>query len=140
MASAAPNGSAKPTSILHRTPKSPPIASSAQGIYITLDNGKTIIDAVGGAAVACIGNGHPAVVQAIKDQADKMSCMLHLLSCSIHSAPMLITCMRYISDVYNMQLSNEPAEELAQYLVESSGGAFDLVGFVSGGASPSYCI
>ena len=43
-------------------------------------------------------------------------------------------------DVYNMQLSNEPAEELAQYLVESSGGAFDLVGFVSGGASPSYCI
>ena len=32
-----------------------------------------------------------------------------------------------------MQLSNEPAEELAQLLIEQSDGAFDLVGFVSGG-------
>ena len=38
------------------------------------------------------------------------------------------------SDVYNMQLSNEPAEELAKLLIEQSNGAFDLVGFVSGGA------
>ncbi len=34
-----------------------------------------------------------------------------------------------------MQLSNEPAEELANYVVASSKGAFELVGFVSGGAS-----
>ena len=33
-----------------------------------------------------------------------------------------------------MQLSNQPAEELAKYLVNSSNGAFDLVGFVSGGS------
>ena len=32
-----------------------------------------------------------------------------------------------------MQLSNEPAEELAKLLIEQSNGAFDLVGFVSGG-------
>lgn len=28
----------------------------------------------GGAAVVCIGNGHPVVKQAIKDQVDKLSC------------------------------------------------------------------
>ncbi|KAI0738629.1 PLP-dependent transferase [Daedaleopsis nitida] len=108
------NGHAKPgaqkSAIFQRTPFKLPIATSAEGIYITLENGRTIIDAVGGAAVACIGNGHPVVKQAIKDQVDKMSY------------------------VYNMQLSNEPAEELAQYLVESSKGAFELVGFVSGGS------
>lgn len=32
-----------------------------------------------------------------------------------------------------MQLSNEPAEALAKYLVETSNGAFEMVGFVSGG-------
>ena len=37
------------------------------------------------------------------------------------------------TDVYNMQLSNEPAEELAKLLVDSSNGAFELCGFVSGG-------
>lgn len=34
-----------------------------------------------------------------------------------------------------MQLSNGPAERLAQNLIESSKGAFDLCGFVSGGES-----
>ncbi|KAI0675855.1 PLP-dependent transferase [Trametes maxima] len=112
--SSANNGDAKfgsrPTAILHRTPWRPPVASSAEGIYITLEDGKKLIDAVGGAAVACIGNGHPAVKKAIKEQVDK------------------------VSYVYNMQLSNEPAEELAHNLIQSSKGAFDLVGFVSGGS------
>ncbi|RDX51245.1 PLP-dependent transferase [Lentinus brumalis] len=114
MSSLTTNGVAKygarATAILHRTPWRPPVASSAQGIYITLEDGTQIIDAVGGAAVSCIGNGHPAVKQAIKDQVDK------------------------VSYVYNMQLSNEPAEELAHNLIASSKGAFDLVGFVSGGS------
>ena len=64
----------KPTSILHRTPWRPPIAQSAEGSYVTLENGQRLLDAVGGAAVACIGNGHPKVVQAIKDQVDKVAC------------------------------------------------------------------
>lgn len=68
------------------------------------------MDAVGGAAVSCIGLGHPVVTQAIKDQVDKLAY------------------------VYNMQLSNEPAEELAKYLVDSSDGAFHLCGFCSGGS------
>ena len=81
---AAPNGhaklSAKPSAILHRTTWRPPIASSGQGIYITLEDGTTVIDAVGGAAVASIGNGHPVVKQAVKDQVDKLSCECSLLT------------------------------------------------------------
>ncbi|EKM50677.1 uncharacterized protein PHACADRAFT_130094 [Phanerochaete carnosa HHB-10118-sp] len=100
----------KPTSILHRTPWRLPVAQSADGSYVTLENGQRLLDAVGGAAVTCIGNGHPKVVQAIKDQVDK------------------------VSYVYSMQLSNQPAEELARYIVSSSNGAFELVGIVSGGS------
>ncbi|KAG7439758.1 uncharacterized protein BT62DRAFT_998118 [Guyanagaster necrorhizus] len=100
----------RPTSILHRTPWRPPVASSAKGIQIQLEDGSILIDAVGGAAVACIGSSHPVVQQAIKDQLDK------------------------VSYVYNMQLSNEPAEELAKYLISTGNGAFDLCGFVSGGS------
>ena len=66
--------SLKPTSILHRTPWQPPVAKSAHGIYITLEDGKELIDAVGGAAVTCLGNSHPKVMQAIRDQLDKVSC------------------------------------------------------------------
>jgi len=98
----------KPTAILHRTPYSPPVAVRAEGIYIDLEDGRRIIDAVGGAAVAYIGNSHPKVLQAIKDQVDRM--------CYVH----------------NMQLSNQPAEELARTLVASGRGAFELCGFVSG--------
>jgi len=63
----------RPTSILHRTPWRPPIAVLGQGIYITLEDGRKVIDGVGGAAVACIGHGHPEPVKAIKEQADKVS-------------------------------------------------------------------
>lgn len=39
-----------------------------------------------------------------------------------------------MTDVYNMQLSNEPAEELAKFIIDSSKGAFEACGFVSGGS------
>lgn len=64
----------KPTAILHRTPWQPPVAVSGQGIYITLEDEKKVIDAVGGAAVVCIGNGHPVVQEALKKQVDKLAC------------------------------------------------------------------
>jgi adenosylmethionine-8-amino-7-oxononanoate aminotransferase len=47
---------------------------------------------------------------------------------------MRISLLIYQSDVYNMQFSNEPAEELAKILVDSGEGAFELCGFVSGGS------
>ncbi|CAE6403477.1 unnamed protein product [Rhizoctonia solani] len=61
------------SSILHRTPGHLPIAVSAQGPHITLQDGRQIIDGVGGAAVSCIGNGHPAVVKAVQEQVEKMA-------------------------------------------------------------------
>jgi len=64
----------RPTAILHRTPWQPPVAVSGQGIYITLEDGREVVDAVGGAAVACIGNGHPVVREAIMEQVDKLAC------------------------------------------------------------------
>ncbi|VDB99883.1 unnamed protein product [Peniophora sp. CBMAI 1063] len=100
----------RPTAILHRTPWRPPVASKAQGMEITLEDGRVLLDAVGGAAVACIGMGNERVKQAIKDQVDE---------CAY---------------VYSMQLSNEPAEELANLLVEQSNGAFEMCGFFAGGS------
>jgi adenosylmethionine-8-amino-7-oxononanoate aminotransferase len=64
----------RPTSILHRTPWRPPVAVSGQGCYITLEDGRKVIDGVGGAAVACIGSGHPEPLKAIKEQVNKVSC------------------------------------------------------------------
>jgi adenosylmethionine-8-amino-7-oxononanoate aminotransferase len=52
------------------------VAVSGQGIYITLEGGRKVIDGVGGAAVACIGHAHPEPVKAIKEQVDKVSCKL----------------------------------------------------------------
>lgn len=64
--------------VLHKTPVTPPVAVAAQGIYFDLEDGRRIIDAVGGAAVACIGSGHPTVVEAIREQAGKVNCMFCL--------------------------------------------------------------
>ena len=116
----------KTTAILHRTPLAPPVAVRAEGIYIELEDGRRIIDAVGGAAVTSVGHNHLKVLQAIKDQVDRMSCKhLWFVSCQLDSYD--------LPDVYNVQVSNQPAEELARMLIASSNGAFELCGFVSGG-------
>ncbi|KAH0582800.1 hypothetical protein H2248_010709 [Termitomyces sp. 'cryptogamus'] len=99
----------RPTAILHRTPWTPPVAKGAEGIYVDLEDGRRVLDAVGGAAVTCLGNSHPKVIQAMKDQIDNLSY------------------------VYNMQLSNRPAESLANKLISTSKGAFSTCGFVCGG-------
>jgi Adenosylmethionine-8-amino-7-oxononanoate aminotransferase len=70
-----------PSSILHRTTWRPPVAIRAEGIYVDLEDGRRVIDAVGGAAVVCIGNSHPVVKDAIRTQLDQVSCM-----CSLSSA------------------------------------------------------
>lgn len=67
----------RPTSIIHRTPWRPPVATYGEGIYLDLEDGRRVIDAVGGAAVACVGTSHPKVIQAIKDQLDRVPCASH---------------------------------------------------------------
>ena len=122
----AKNPTLKPTSILHRTPWQPPVAVAGEGIYIDLEDGRRLIDGVGGAAVACLGNSHPTVIKALKDQIDKVPCTFSSLFHILYFDGLGI-------DVYNMQLSNEPAEALAKKLIENSHGAFALCGFASGG-------
>ncbi|KAG8836354.1 hypothetical protein FRC17_005640 [Serendipita sp. 399] len=95
---------------LHRVPWVPPVAVSAQGIYIDLEDGTRLIDAVGGAAVNCIGSGHPKVLRAVGEQLQKLTY------------------------VYNVQLLNQPSQDLAKCLISASDGAFAQCFFVSGGS------
>lgn len=47
----------------------PPKVSSAQGIYLTLDSGKQVMDAISSWWVNLHGHCHPAIVRAIAEQA-----------------------------------------------------------------------
>ncbi len=99
------------THVFHRhTLMQPPTAVRAQGMEIVDSDGKHYLDASGGAAVSCLGHGHPKVVQAIKDQAEKLA--------FAHTA----------------FFTSEPAEQLADHLVEHAPKGLDAVYFVSGGS------
>jgi adenosylmethionine-8-amino-7-oxononanoate aminotransferase len=62
------------THILHRTiGGNLPVAASGKGIEIVDGTGKRYLDASGGAAVSCLGHGHPAVTAALHEQLDKLA-------------------------------------------------------------------
>ncbi|MBE9605380.1 aspartate aminotransferase family protein [Acetobacteraceae bacterium H6797] len=97
--------------IIHRMlRKDPPLAVGGQGIWLRDARGREIIDGSGGAAVACLGHGHPVVIEAIKAQVDKL--------CYAHTS--LFSC--------------EPAEELAEELVGHKPGGLSHAYFVSSGS------
>lgn len=62
------------TSILHRTPRAPSIAVRGDGIYYDLEDGRRLIDGIGGSAVSCLGTSHPKVIAAMKEQLDTLAC------------------------------------------------------------------
>ena len=66
----------------------PPLALRGQGIFIEDSNGRTIIDGSGGAAVACLGHGHPRVLAAMRAQEQKL-CYAHTALYSCESAEQL---------------------------------------------------
>lgn len=100
-----------PSHVFHRHLKSSyPLAVSGQGIYVTDADGKTYLDACGGAAVSCLGHGHPRIVEAIKAQADKMAY------------------------AHTSFFTNEPAEQLADKLIAKAPDGFSKVYFTSGGS------
>ncbi|MBO1073790.1 aspartate aminotransferase family protein [Roseomonas marmotae] len=99
------------TRILHRSSRSaPPVAASAQGSWITEAGGRRLLDACGGAAVSCLGHGHPRVVEAIRRQAGQLD--------YVHSGA----------------FSNAAAEELAEVLVGHEPGGLAGAYFVSSGS------
>lgn len=85
-------------------------AGTGAGAYITDKTGKQYLDASGGAAVSCLGHGHPRIIGAIKGQLDQMA--------FAHTA----------------FFTNDAAEELAQRLSDKAPGGAWRVYFLSGGS------
>jgi adenosylmethionine-8-amino-7-oxononanoate aminotransferase len=62
------------THILHRRLHAElPVAVAGRGITLTDSAGKTYLDASGGAAVSCLGHGHPDVLAAMHAQIDRLA-------------------------------------------------------------------
>ncbi|MBN9445690.1 MAG: aminotransferase class III-fold pyridoxal phosphate-dependent enzyme, partial [Bosea sp.] len=60
--------------VLHRVlGKTYPVAASGTGALLRDRDGREHIDASGGAAVSCIGHGHPDVLAAMHAQIDKLA-------------------------------------------------------------------
>ncbi|TCZ62936.1 aspartate aminotransferase family protein [Roseicella aquatilis] len=60
--------------LVHRSLRQdPPLALRGEGIFLHDQDGRAIIDGSGGAAVACLGHGHPRVIAAIKAQLDQLA-------------------------------------------------------------------
>jgi adenosylmethionine-8-amino-7-oxononanoate aminotransferase len=100
------------THILHRqiSSGSLPMAVGGEGIEIVASDGRRFIDASGGAAVSCLGHGHPDVTAALHAQADR------------------------IAYAHTSFFTNAPAEELAETLVRDAPEGISHVYFVSGGS------
>ena len=88
----------------------PPVAVSGEGVYLYDADGKQYLDGSGGAAVSCLGHGDRDVIDAIKQQLDKLAF------------------------AHTGFLSSEPAEALADLLAANAPGDLDRVYFVSGGS------
>jgi adenosylmethionine-8-amino-7-oxononanoate aminotransferase len=61
--------------VIHRALRGapPPLALRGEGVHLYDEAGRAVIDGSGGAAVACLGHGHPKVIAAIKAQLDKLA-------------------------------------------------------------------
>ena len=99
------------THVFHRQlAKRPPVAVSGQGIWLRDAEGRSYIDASGGAAVSCLGHGHPDVIAAMHRQIDQLAY------------------------AHTSFFTTEVAEQLADLLVGSAPAGMSHVYFVSGGS------
>ncbi|MGA8446931.1 MAG: aspartate aminotransferase family protein [Roseiarcus sp.] len=97
--------------ILHRTANNNmPVAVSGSGIEIVDADGKRYLDASGGAAVSCLGHGHPDVLAAMHKQLDALA---------------------YSHTAF---FTTEVAERLADRLIEDAPAGLSHVYLVSGGS------
>ncbi|MEP7302740.1 MAG: aspartate aminotransferase family protein [Caldimonas sp.] len=100
-----------PTHILHRQMRQAlPVAVSSRGMTITDAQGKTYLDASGGAAVSCLGHGHPEVLSAMHAQIDRLAY------------------------AHTSFFTSEMAEQLADTLIDGAPPGTSHVYFVSGGS------
>jgi adenosylmethionine-8-amino-7-oxononanoate aminotransferase len=87
-----------------------PVAVSGQGVTITDSQGRQYIDASGGAAVSCLGHGHPDVLAAMHAQIDR------------------------IAYAHTSFFTTEVAEALADDLIAHAPAGMSHAYFVSGGS------
>ncbi|HEY5646714.1 MAG TPA: aminotransferase class III-fold pyridoxal phosphate-dependent enzyme, partial [Pseudomonadales bacterium] len=97
--------------VFYRTPgEDYPLAVSASGVTITDSTGKQYLDMSGGAAVSCLGHGHPDVVAAISRQ------------------------LGTLDFAHTRFFSSEPQEALARRIADQFGAPGARVYFTSGGS------
>ncbi len=85
-------------------------AVAGDGAYVIDANGKRYLDACGGAAVSCLGHSNEVVREAVKSQLDRLAW------------------------AHTSFFTSEPAEQLADMLIERAPKGIDRVYFVSGGS------
>ena len=99
------------TSILHRSIAGAlPKAVAGDGPFIVDADGRRYLDASGGAAVSCLGHSHPAVIEAIREQA------------------------QHLAYAHTSFFTSEPAEALAEHLLARAPAGLSHAYFVSGGS------
>jgi len=96
--------------VLHRSGGQPPVAVGGDGIYLHLADGTRIIDASGGAAVACLGHGNRRIAKAIGSQAATMAY------------------------AHTGTFSSQPAEDLAHIVLDGEPGGLAYAYFCSSGS------
>ena len=87
-----------------------PVAVAGDGPYLIDREGRRYLDGSGGAAVSCLGHGHPAVVAAVREQVARMEY------------------------AHTSFMTSEPAETLADDLIAHGPAGLTHVYFVSGGS------
>ena len=92
---------------LHHTP---PVAVRGQGLWLEDASGQRYLDASGGAAVSCLGHGHPEVLAAMHAQIDRLAY------------------------AHTSFFTTEVAEQLASQLVRTAPEGISHAYFVSGGS------
>jgi adenosylmethionine-8-amino-7-oxononanoate aminotransferase len=97
--------------VLHRAGNAAlPTAVAGDGCYLIDAIGRRYLDASGGAAVSCLGHGHPAVIDAVRRQ---------------------VASLAYAHTSF---FTNEPMEQLADLLISDAPAGMSKVYFVSGGS------
>jgi adenosylmethionine-8-amino-7-oxononanoate aminotransferase len=87
-----------------------PVAAAGDGVYIIDADGKRYIDASGGAAVSCLGHSDADVRRAMKEQIDTLAF------------------------AHTGFFSSQPAEDLAEVLIDGAPPGIEWVYFMSGGS------
>jgi adenosylmethionine-8-amino-7-oxononanoate aminotransferase len=99
------------THVLHRhLHVTPPTAVAGRGMVVVDREGREYLDACGGAAVSCLGHGHPDVIAAMHEQIDRLAY------------------------AHTSFFTSGPAEALADQLVRTAPEGMSHVYFVSGGS------